>query len=94
MMIAHHTVGHDGDDEDHDAEASNGVYDDHFKSYDDDYDGTTTHHTVGHDGDDDDPFKGRPRDKPDKESPEEKILLVFAYSSSSSSVSTSPSSLS
>ena len=53
-----------------------------FKSYDDEYDGTATHHTVGHDGDDDDPFKGRPRDKPDKESPEEKILLVFAYSSS------------
>ena len=47
-----------------------------FKLYDDDYDGTTTHHTVGHDGDDDDPFKGRPRDKPDKEAPEEKILLA------------------
>ena len=52
------------------------------------------HHTVGHDGDDDDPFKGRPRDKPDKESPAEKVLLACAYSSSSSSVSTSPSSLS
>ena len=30
MMIAHHTVGHDGDDDEHDAEASNGDYDDHF----------------------------------------------------------------
>ena len=36
------------------------------------------HHTVGHNGDDDDPFKGRPRDKPDKESPEEKVLLACA----------------
>ena len=29
MKGTYHTVGHDGDDDDHDAEASNGDYDDH-----------------------------------------------------------------